>query len=290
MIISNFILKIIALIFMTIDHVGVFLPYSTLQTVFRILGRIALPIFIYTTLEGCRKTKDIKKYMLRLGFMSILMYIAITGAQLVLYFTNGKVMIFQNMFFTFLNLVFIYYLFMVNKNKYKRFMVIIPILIFIGSYTFYLARSNGFDEFVSTIFLDGFTTMYSLEASIMFVIVLVGIYIYEKIVKKRLDNDKNLINEFLNSKKAQLSRNLIMTLAIMAVSLIMYAMTYENIASFTFGNVIVYNTYFIISFPFILMYSGKRGYSNKYINGAFYLYYPLHIGIITLIFTLIGGF
>lgn len=290
MVISNFILKIIALIFMTIDHVGVFLPSSPLQFTFRVLGKIALPIFIYTTLEGCKKTKDIKKYMLRLGVMSILMYIAIVIAQLVLYFNNGYLLVFQNIFFTLLNLVFIYYLFFVNKNKNKRRMVILPILIFIGSYTFFLLRINGISEFISSIFVDGLTTMYALEAPIMFVGALLGIYIYEEIVRKRLNNDETLVNEFLCSKKAQLSRNIIMCLSIALVSLIMYSFTYENIPSFTFGNTCVYNTYFIICFPFILLYNGKRGFNNKIVNGAFYLYYPLHIGIIALIFILIGGF
>lgn len=290
MVISNFILKIIALIFMTIDHVGVFLPSSPLQFTFRVLGKIALPIFIYTTLEGCKKTKDIKKYMLRLGVMSILMYIAIVIAQLVLYFNNGYLLVFQNIFFTLLNLVFIYYLFFVNKNKNKRRMVILPILIFIGSYIFFLLRINGISEFISSIFVDGLTTMYGLEAPIMFVGALLGIYIYEEIVRKRLNNDETLVTEFLCSKKAQLSRNIIMCLSIALVSLIMYSFTYENIPSFTFGNTCVYNTYFIICFPFILLYNGKRGFNNKIVNGAFYLYYPLHIGIIALIFILIGGF
>ena len=290
MVISNFILKIIALIFMTIDHVGVFLPSSPLQFTFRVLGKIALPIFIYTTLEGCKKTKDIKKYMLRLGVMSILMYIAIVIAQLVLYFNNGYLLVFQNICFTLLNLVFIYYLFFVNKNKNKRRMVILPILIFIGSYIFFLLRINGISEFISSIFVDGLTTMYGLEAPIMFVGALLGIYIYEEIVRKRLNNDETLVNEFLCSKKAQLSRNIIMCLSIALVSLIMYSFTYENIPSFTFGNTCVYNTYFIICFPFILLYNGKRGFNNKIVNGAFYLYYPLHIGIIALIFILIGGF
>lgn len=290
MVISNFILKIIALIFMTIDHVGVFLPSSPLQFTFRVLGKIALPIFIYTTLEGCKKTKDIKKYMLRLGVMSIFMYIAIVIAQLVLYFNNGYLLVFQNIFFTLLNLVFIYYLFFVNKNKNKRRMVILPILIFIGSYIFFLLRINGISEFISSIFVDGLTTMYGLEAPIMFVGTLLGIYIYEEIVRKRLNNDEALVNEFLCSKKAQLSRNIIMCLSIALVSLIMYSFTYENIPSFTFGNTCIYNTYFIICFPFILLYNGKRGFNNKIVNGAFYLYYPLHIGIIALIFILIGGF
>ena len=49
-------IKIIALLSMTIDHFGViFFPKVEL---FRILGRIAMPIFAYMIAEGCRYTKN----------------------------------------------------------------------------------------------------------------------------------------------------------------------------------------------------------------------------------------
>ena len=48
-------IKIIALLSMTIDHVGViFYPDVML---FRIFGRIAMPIFAYMIAEGCVYTK-----------------------------------------------------------------------------------------------------------------------------------------------------------------------------------------------------------------------------------------
>ncbi len=53
-------LKIIALIAMTLDHVGyMFFPE---QIVFRILGRLAFPVFAYMIAEGCIYTKNMKKY------------------------------------------------------------------------------------------------------------------------------------------------------------------------------------------------------------------------------------
>lgn len=57
-------LKIIALITMTCDHVGLQL-FPRLQ-VLRIIGRLALPIYAYMIAEGCRYTRDRKKYLLRL--------------------------------------------------------------------------------------------------------------------------------------------------------------------------------------------------------------------------------
>ena len=55
-------LKIIAAISMFIDHMGlIFFPGVEL---FRILGRIALPIFAFMIAEGCKYTKNRLRYFL----------------------------------------------------------------------------------------------------------------------------------------------------------------------------------------------------------------------------------
>lgn len=54
-------LKIIALVSMTIDHMG-YLMFPKI-TLFRIIGRIAYPIFAYMIAEGCSHTKNKKKYI-----------------------------------------------------------------------------------------------------------------------------------------------------------------------------------------------------------------------------------
>lgn len=61
-------LKIIACVFMVVDHVGVFLlPHLE---ILRILGRISFPIFAYFIAEGCRYTRNkLKRFLLVLGLM-----------------------------------------------------------------------------------------------------------------------------------------------------------------------------------------------------------------------------
>lgn len=54
-------LKILASIFMTLDHMGLMLFPRIL--LFRILGRLALPIFAYMIAEGCKYTRNKKKYL-----------------------------------------------------------------------------------------------------------------------------------------------------------------------------------------------------------------------------------
>ena len=61
-------LKLIALISMTCDHVGIQLFPNVL--ILRILGRLALPIFAYMIAEGCQYTRNRKKYLLRMASLA----------------------------------------------------------------------------------------------------------------------------------------------------------------------------------------------------------------------------
>lgn len=74
-------LKIIALVAMTIDHIGVqLLPQVTLL---RIIGRLAFPIFAYMIAEGCQYTHHRKKYFLSMSGLALI-------CQLVYFFAMGS--------------------------------------------------------------------------------------------------------------------------------------------------------------------------------------------------------
>ena len=79
---------------MLIDHVGaLFFPEVS---IFRIVGRIAFPIFCYTLVEGFFHTKNVKGYLIRLGMFAILSEIPYDLA-----FSNKVIDIEgQNIFFT----------------------------------------------------------------------------------------------------------------------------------------------------------------------------------------------
>lgn len=72
-------LKILAVIFMTIDHIGMLLfPQIRL---FRMIGRLAFPIFAYTFAEGCKYTKNRMRHFLTLsiiGFLCQIVYSLLT--------------------------------------------------------------------------------------------------------------------------------------------------------------------------------------------------------------------
>ena len=66
----NDFLKILACIFMLIDHVGyMFFPQ---YIIFRIIGRLAFPIFAYGVAMGFQKTSNLRKYMKRLLVFSLI--------------------------------------------------------------------------------------------------------------------------------------------------------------------------------------------------------------------------
>lgn len=105
-----FILKIIALITMIIDHYGaIFQPE---QMIFRIIGRFAFPIYCFLLIEGYSHTKNIKSYAKRL-----LIFALISEIPFDLAFYNKINFYSQNVFFTlFIGLMAIY--FIENSKNY----------------------------------------------------------------------------------------------------------------------------------------------------------------------------
>lgn len=63
-------LKLIAMLTMTCDHVGMQLFPQLLWL--RMIGRLAMPIYAYMIAEGCRHTRNRKQYLLRLLGMGAL--------------------------------------------------------------------------------------------------------------------------------------------------------------------------------------------------------------------------
>ena len=66
---SSFILKLIAIVSMACDHIGAKIFPSELWL--RAIGRITMPIMAYQAATGYRKTKNVPKYLLRLGIFAL---------------------------------------------------------------------------------------------------------------------------------------------------------------------------------------------------------------------------
>lgn len=147
---------------MLIDHIGfVFFPKVL---IFRIIGRIAFPIFTYTTMISYFKTKNLKKYLIRLLIIGII-------SQPIYVLTFGKSLFELNIMFTLIFEVILYYTLDKKKWYILPFCIILPI-VFSLSYSvifwvlvfiFYYFRNNKF-AFISSVLL--FFYMYILDTSV----------------------------------------------------------------------------------------------------------------------------
>lgn len=104
-------LKTIALISMIIDHYGAIFQNDI--DIFRIIGRLAFPVYCFLLVEGYSHSKDVKKYANRLFIFAI-----VSELPFDLAFYNKLEFTHQNIFFTLLiGLVAIYLL----DNKEEKY-------------------------------------------------------------------------------------------------------------------------------------------------------------------------
>ena len=112
---SSFVLKIIAIISMFLDHLSytIYGGFSWLNYI----GRLAFPIFAFQITEGYLHTKDLKKYFIRLGTFAIFSQIPY------FIFTSTFTDIFTlNIFFTLFSGLLAIFIFDKFENKYLGFL------------------------------------------------------------------------------------------------------------------------------------------------------------------------
>jgi hypothetical protein len=131
--IDSFTLKMIAIITMVIDHVGyIFFPEVS---AFRIIGRIAFPIFCFLIVEGFQHTRNHLNYLIRLCIFALLSEIPFDLA------IQGTIISWQqqNVFFTLaLGLASLFCL--EEMNTHRRYMIL---LIFVWVAAFFLHCDYG---------------------------------------------------------------------------------------------------------------------------------------------------
>ena len=285
-------LKLIACLSMVFDHIGkaiyLFFPNDTSYYVnfaFSIVGRFALPIFIFLIIEGFIHTRDIKKYFFRLGIMAIIVGIfEIIFALIPSLALTDFIYQAGNIFIDLILILLFLYLFY-NKNLKIKLLSILPILYFIIALLFqndtiYIGNDVG------KAILSPFLPQYAFVSPIIIVLYIVIKMIYDYIIHKKFDDkvlqtiDDDAFNRDIRTKSY--------IIAICVLSLLMYLLTYFVTDTTILNTDCVVNTYFLISIIFICFYNGKLGKTNIYIKSAYYLFYPVHLGIIFLITYLIS--
>ena len=73
LVLSGFLIKVFAFLFMTIDHIGVFLSmksgFAETANIFRYIGRLAFPLFVFLLAEGMRLSRHRGRYLFRTGLV-----------------------------------------------------------------------------------------------------------------------------------------------------------------------------------------------------------------------------
>ena len=130
---SAFLLKLIALLAMIADHIGVVYQPLFDVTLLRCIGRIAFPVFLFFIAEGCRRTRNIELYLLRLGAFALISELPFDfalaqykGVPYDIYSPfSYNLTEHQNVFFTFFLGASCVYLFQkfneITTNLYKKF-------------------------------------------------------------------------------------------------------------------------------------------------------------------------
>lgn len=120
---SSFVLKILAILTMTIDHLG-FLIFND-SIILRIIGRIAMPLFAFQIAIGFKKTRSKLKYIFRIFLLALIS----EYPNILMFSASPYVHSSLNICFTFtLALVALYFIDLAKDNKFFIIASIFPIL------------------------------------------------------------------------------------------------------------------------------------------------------------------
>ena len=285
---SSFIIKILAFLFMTLDHVGALLQYSVgenywLGVTFRCVGRLALPLFCFMIAEGVVHSKKPGHYFLRLGimgtFISLMLYLIVgvinnhpnINGGLTFLRTQGN--IFMDLL---LGALAIYAL--KQEKWYFKLLVVFPVAYAITSFIVTcLENANpGLLIHWFPYFLRPQYHIYSVGMIICFYLVR---YLADLFIKQYSDNSglpfEAVKGSFFERK----------VLNILSMGVVVIITTLYFVISFIIPESWVYwmsgiQNFAVLSGAFLLLYNGKRGYNAKWFQYGSYLYYPLHILVI----------
>lgn len=273
--IDGFILKIIGYVTMTFDHIGVFLAdirgQEQLAETFRVIGRIAFPLFVFMIVEGVIHTHNFKKYILRLGLLALSIII---GQVFIFYFIDGSFDFSSPIVDLVLIALTIYF---INRKDKFSFFAILPIAYEILCFllNLYQIRKLGVVNFLP-FYLRADYTLFGLLLAL-------GFYFARPLAKwflKGSPNTKNLVG----TEYEQSAINILSVLVIMFVVIGFYLLLKTYNVSYNYWPLQIYA---VISAIPLLFYSGTRGYNPKWFQYGCYLYFPLHLVIIYIIFSLL---
>lgn len=277
---STLALKILAILFMFIDHLGFAIGSSAFAAVnfgggyyfCRAVGRLAFPIFAFLIANGFKHTKNLKKYILRIFAFAIISEVPFD------LFVSGKVTLvswsgllpdlhFNNVFFTLLlGLLFLcshrYY-----TEKYKKFAWV----------------ASSVTLFVICAFAGFITSDYGAVGVAW--VALFGLF--------DIQNREKMPFLFMGAAVLAYWRIISRCILVAVYRLVSISISHIPVLWYFFSNswgvMAFIQPFALVAFGFFFMYNGKSGMpqnknARKALQYAFYLFYPLHILILYFIF------
>ena len=289
LIFSSFILKIIALATMTIDHIGWVIGDNIgsnywLVTVCRIIGRIALPLFCFMIAEGMIHTKKPGNYFLRLGIMATLIAGVLIFVEYVPLFEGLSLRNEGNIFIDLLlGALAIYAL--KQKEWYFKILSIIPLGISILA--FIVMGEEASKNMLIHWFPFFLRPQYQFFSVGMIILYYVAYLLKDIFVQQYSNNSGIPVESLKGTFVEQFSYNLFAFGATVFMTIGYYLLTFVLPAPYVFWIPEIQNAA-IIAGALLLLYNGKRGYNAKWFQYGSYLYYPIHLLLIFGIGALIA--
>ena len=272
---SSYQLKLIALLFMTLDHLGAYgFPVPVVgkhYSIFRVLGRIAAPLFLFTLTESVKKTSSQGKLLLRLYFAAVLVGVTTTLMNFFFRDSLGEYAqdnIFFTFFYTAIACVFIEKIraAMLSESRKETALLSIELLaILVLPHVLYLSfvQLHLKSPFLQDLFYSFVCSPLKVQYTPMFCIM--GIIMY-----------------FLKDLYAK------------AAVFILFSMLSYNSQLSCYFQQTVFSDFFgypqywmVLAAPFMLLYNGSRGKKRKWL---FYIYYPVHRYVIIVFSYLVTLF
>lgn len=312
---NSFALKIIGMILMAFDHIGAMgtMSYPSGSTayqvfyVFRIIGRLAFPLFIFFLAEGLRYTKDRDKYMMRLAIL----WVAITLVQVIAIQTglySGRM---PPQAFTDLLMCGLVIYLIEKKKVWQKILVILPLAYIILGYACDISERYCTIHYMSSDWTTFFPYFLRCDYSVYGLLMLLGFYYGRPLARKvtaffleasaplpplKIENGKVVEEEVKEEEKTDFDveatnefRTLLNTIniaVIIVVNVIFYAISRIDGGAYD-PFIMNFQTWAMLSAIFLVFYNGQLGYHATWWKWFEYLFYPVHLGLIYLIFYLL---
>lgn len=283
-------LKIIALIFMFMDHIGEFIPNMPIWLHY--IGRLSAPLFFFCMVWGLHYTHNRNVYILRIYICSLIMGILniivpkIFGDSLII--TNN---IFSTMLVASIMISAIEYG-IKNPSKKKKIILMLIIWQLLGLMAVLLV-DNNFNEIYVILVNNIFGFIGLVEGKSIIVLLIIVLY-FCKDKKKKLILGYTIycagyigliVMDFTQRVFARLDfyfNNLytLIDIARIPFEILGFETRFFSGSLYDSFFIINYQWMMIFALPIMLLYNGEKGKGYKYF---FYIFYPLHIYLLYIL-------